>query len=391
MATLAETIATYARAFAPDAVRMRRDLHRHPEVAWTERRTTYRVAEALSGYGLDPVVRADSVGLTVEVGTGSPIVGFRADIDALPIHEGTGAPYRSQIDGVMHACGHDAHAAIAVGIARTLAMLDDLPGTARIIFQPAEEELPSGAVTLIEEGVLEHLAALIAFHVDPTIPPGVVGLKAGAITSAADKLHIRLSGPGGHTSRPHRTVDLVHVAARIVIDLPVLVRSELDPRQHLAMVFGRISGGDTANAIPTEVDISGTARVQESEVWNGIAEIIDRQIEAIAAPFGAGIEVSHLRGAPPVDNDAAVVEIVKSAASTVLGPEGVQPTPQSMGSEDFAWFLEHVPGALIRLGAGRTRHPVDLHSPTFEIDETAIEHGIAVGSISLLHLMDASR
>jgi amidohydrolase len=391
MATLAETIATYARAFAPDAVRMRRDLHRHPEVAWTERRTTYRVAEALSGYGLDPVVRADSVGLTVEVGTGSPIVGFRADIDALPIHEGTGAPYRSQIDGVMHACGHDAHAAIAVGIARTLAMLDDLPGTARIIFQPAEEELPSGAVTLIEEGVLEHLAALIAFHVDPTIPPGVVGLKAGAITSAADKLHIRLSGPGGHTSRPHRTVDLVHVAARIVIDLPVLVRSELDPRQHLAMVFGRISGGDTANAIPTEVDISGTARVQESEVWNGIAEIIDRQIEAIAAPFGAGIEVSHLRGAPPVDNNAAVIEIIKSAASTVLGPEGVQPTPQSMGSEDFAWFLEHVPGALIRLGAGRNQHPVDLHSPTFEIDETAIEHGIAVGSISLLHLMEASR
>ena len=391
MGTLTETIATHARAFAPDAVRMRRDLHRHPEVAWTERRTTYRVAEALSGYGLDPIVRADSVGLTVEVGTGPPIVGFRADIDALPIHEGTGAPYRSQIDGVMHACGHDAHAAIAVGIARTLAMLDDLPGTARIIFQPAEEELPSGAVTLIEEGVLEHLAALIAFHVDPTIPPGVVGLKAGAITSAADKLHIRLSGPGGHTSRPHRTVDLVHVAARIVIDLPVLVRSELDPRQHLAMVFGRISGGDTANAIPTEVDISGTARVQESEVWNGIAEIIDRQIEAIAAPFGAGIEVSHLRGAPPVDNDAAVIEIIKSAASTVLGPEGVRPTPQSMGSEDFAWFLEHVPGALIRLGAGRNQHPVDLHSPTFEIDETAIEHGIAVGSISLLHLMEASR
>lgn len=391
MGTLTETIATHARAFAPDAVRMRRDLHRHPEVAWTERRTTYRVAEALSGYGLDPIVRADSVGLTVEVGTGPPIVGFRADIDALPIHEGTGAPYRSQIDGVMHACGHDAHAAIAVGIARTLAMLDDLPGTARIIFQPAEEELPSGAVTLIEEGVLEHLAALIAFHVDPTIPPGVVGLKAGAITSAADKLHIRLSGPGGHTSRPHRTVDLVHVAARIVIDLPVLVRSELDPRQHLAMVFGRISGGDTANAIPTEVDISGTARVQESEVWNGIAEIIDRQIEAIAAPFGAGIEVSHLRGAPPVDNDAAVIEIIKSAASTVLGPEGVQPTPQSMGSEDFAWFLDHVPGALIRLGAGRNQHPVDLHSPTFEIDETAIEHGIAVGAISLLHLMEQSR
>lgn len=391
MATLAETIAAHALAFAPDAVRMRRDLHRHPEVAWTERRTTYRIAEALSSYGLDPVVRADLVGLTVEVGTGMPVVGFRADIDALPIREETGAPYRSQIDGVMHACGHDAHAAIAVGIARTLAMLDDLPGTARIIFQPAEEELPSGAAKLVEEGVVDDLEALIAFHVDPTISPGVVGLKAGPITSAADKLHVRLTGPGGHTSRPHRTVDLIQVAARIVVDLPVLVRSELDPRQHLAMVFGRICGGDTANAIPTEVDISGTARVQESEVWEGLAEIIDRQIDAIASPFGAGVEVSHLRGAPPVDNDAAVIRTIGSAAAAVLGPEGVQSTPQSMGSEDFAWFLDHVPGALIRLGAGRNQHPVDLHSPTFEIDETAIEHGIAVGVMSLLHLMEPLR
>ena len=391
MATLAATIAAHARAVAPEAVRMRRDLHRHPEVAWTERRTTYRIAEALSSYGLDPVVRADLVGLSLEIGTGSPIVGFRADIDALPIHEETGAPYRSQIDGVMHACGHDAHSAIAVGIAQTLAMLDDLPGTARIIFQPAEEELPSGAAKLVEEGVVDALEALIAFHVDPTIPPGVVGLKTGPITSAADKLHIRLTGPGGHTSRPHRTVDLVQVAARIVVDLPAMVRSELDPRQHLAMVFGRISGGDTANAIPTQIDISGTARVQQSEVWDGLAEIIDRQVEAIAAPFGAGIEVSHLRGAPPVDNDAAVIETIESAAAAMLGPEGIQPTPQSMGSEDFAWFLDHVPGALIRLGAGRNQHPVDLHSPTFEIDETAIEHGIAVGAISLLHLMEQSR
>ena len=391
MAALAETIAAHARALAPDAVRMRRDLHRHPEVAWTERRTTYRIAEALSANGLDPKIRGDLVGLTVEIGSGTPIVGFRADIDALPIHEETGAPYRSQIDGIMHACGHDAHAAIAVGIARALAMLGDLPGTARIIFQPAEEELPSGAAKLIEEGTIDDLASLIAFHVDTTIPPGVVGLKAGPITSAADKLHIRLTGPGGHTSRPHRTVDLVHVAARIVVDLPAMVRSELDPRQHIAMVFGRISGGDTANAIPTEVSISGTARVQESEAWNGLAEIIDRQVGAIASPFGAGVEVSHLRGAPPVDNEAAVIRTIEKAAATVLGREGVQPTPQSMGSEDFAWFLNHVPGALIRLGAGENGHAVDLHSPTFVIDEASIEHGIAVGAISLLHLMEQPR
>lgn len=391
MSDLADLIAAHARAVAPDAVRMRRDLHRHPEVSWTERRTTYRIAEALSESGLDPVVRSDLVGLTVEVGTGEPIVGFRADIDALPIHEETGLPFRSQIDGVMHACGHDAHGAIAVGIARTLAMLDDLPGTARIIFQPAEEELPSGAEQLVSEGAHEGLAALIAFHVDPTIPPGTVGLKTGPVTSAADKIHIRLSGPGGHTSRPHRTVDIVHVAARIVVDLPVMVRAQLDPGNHLVTVFGKISGGDTANAIPTEVDISGTIRVQDSDVWDGLADIIDRQIEAITAPFGAGVSIDHRRGAPPVENDPAVIEAVESAAVALLGPGGVRPTPQSMGSEDFSWFLQSVPGALVRLGVGRNEHPVDLHSPTFDIDEAAVEHGIAVGALSLVRLMERLR
>ena len=391
MPSLAERIVAHARDIAPEAIRMRRDLHRHPEVSWTERRTTYRIAEALTGYGLKPIVRHDLVGLTVEVGGGSPIVGFRADIDALPIHEDTGAPYRSQIDGVMHACGHDADAAIAVGIARTLSLLGDLPGTARFIFQPAEEELPSGAAKLVEEGAHDDLQALIAFHVDPTIPPGAVGLKTGAITSAADKISIRLTGPGGHTSRPHRTVDLVHVAARIVVDLPALVRSELDPQQHLAIVFGRISGGDTANAIPTEVEVSGTARVQDGSVWNRLAEIIDRQAAAIAASFGAGIEITHRKGAPPVENDPAVIETIESAAASVLGPEGVRPTPQSMGSEDFSWFLQDVPGALVRLGVGKNQHPVDLHSPTFDIDEAAIEHGIAVGAISLLRLMEQRR
>jgi len=391
MPSLAERVAAHATTIAPDAIRIRRDLHRHPEISWSERRTTYRIAEALSEHGLEPKVRDDLVGLTVEVGDGPPVVGFRADIDALPIHENTGLPYRSQTDGVMHACGHDAHAAIAIGIARTLALVSDLPGTARIIFQPAEEELPSGAAKLVEEGVHRNLQSLIAFHVDPTIPVGVVGLKTGPITSAADKITVRLTGPGGHTSRPHRTVDLVHVAARIVVDLPAMVRSELDPRQHLAIVFGRISGGDTANAIPTEIEISGTVRVQDGSVWNGLAEIIDRQAEAIAAPFGADIEVTHRRGAPPVENDIDVIKTIEAAAASVLGPDGIQPTPQSMGSEDFSWLLEEVPGALIRLGVGTNDNPVDLHSPTFDIDEAAIEHGIAVGAISLLRLMEQQR
>lgn len=391
MPDLTTRVAAHARDIAPDAVRMRRDLHRHPEVAWTERRTTYRIAEALKEHGLEPHVRPDGIGLLVNVGSGDPVVGFRADIDALPIQEETGAPYRSQVEGLMHACGHDAHAAIGVGIARTLSAFDDLPGAARIIFQPAEEDIPSGAARLVEEGAHQGLDAIFAYHVDPSIPAGNVGLRIGPITSAADKIHIRLSGPGGHTSRPDRTVDLVNVAARVVVDLPTRLGEELGSGQHLTLVFGRIAGGGAANAIPSVVEVSGTARVREIDVWRELPELIERYLKEIASSFGAGVELDYRRGSPPVDNDGSVIDVIRGAATEVLGSDGILPTPQSMGSEDFSWFLEDMPGALVRLGVGRNGHPVDVHSPTFDLDEAAIEHGIAVGALSLIRLMERPR
>jgi amidohydrolase len=388
MSDLTNRVAAHAHAIAPDAVQMRRDLHRHPEIAWTERRTTYRIAEALKEHGLEPQIRPDGIGLLVEIGSGGPIVGFRADIDALPIQEETGAPYRSQVDGLMHACGHDAHAAIGVGIARALAALGDLPGAARILFQPAEEDIPSGAARLVEEGAHHDLDAIFAYHVDPSLPAGRVGLRVGPITSAADKIHIRLTGPGGHTSRPDRTVDLVNVAARVVTDLPIRLAEELGPERHLVLVFGRIAGGGAANAIPSVVELSGTARVREIDVWRSLPDLIERYLRDSVASYDAGVELDYRRGSPPVDNDGSVIEIIRRAATEALGPDGVQSTPQSMGSEDFSWFLEDVPGALVRLGVGRNGHPVDVHSPTFDLDEAAIEHGIAVGTLSLLRLME---
>jgi amidohydrolase len=391
MPGLTERVATEARSVAPDAVRMRRDLHRHPEIAWTERRTTYRIAEALKQHGLEPQVRSDGIGLLVEVGSGDPIVGFRADIDALPIHEETGAPYRSQVDGLMHACGHDAHVAIAVGIARILAALGDLPGAVRFLFQPAEEDIPSGAARLVAEGAHHDLSALFAYHVDPSIPAGSVGLKVGPITSAADKIHIRLTGPGGHTSRPDRTVDLINVAARVVTDLPDRLATKLGANRHLALVFGRIAGGGAANAIPSLVEISGTARVRSVEVWRQLPDLIEQHVAEIAGFYGAGVDLDYRRGSPPVNNDGRVIEVIRQAATEMLGSTGVRPTPQSMGSEDFSWFLEDVPGALVRLGVGRDDHPVDVHSPTFDLDEAAIEHGIAVGALSLLRLLERPR
>ena len=391
MSDLASQIADLARSLAPSSVRLRRDLHRHPELSWTERRTTYRIAEALRDGGLEPVIRDDGIGLSVEVGSGGPLVGFRADIDALPIEEQTGAPYRSLVDGVMHACGHDAHTAIAVGVAITLASLDTMPGTARILFQPSEEDYPSGAQRLIEEGLVDGMAAIMAFHVDPTIPPGTVGLRAGPITSAADRFHIRLTGPGGHTSRPERTVDLVRAASRMVLDLPDRVGAALPAGANATLVFGRITGGVAPNAIPTAVTASGTIRVRESETWRALPALISRSVEEIVAPSGAGIDVEFMPGVPPVDNDASVVAVIEDAAREVLDPGGVRSTAQSMGSEDFAWYLEHVPGALVRLGVGRDGEPVDLHSPTFDLDEAALEHGIALASLSLIRLMEQSR
>ncbi|MEN8234565.1 MAG: amidohydrolase [Actinomycetota bacterium] len=391
MTDLVSRIAGIARELAPDSVRLRRDIHRHPEIGWTERRTTYRIAEALRESGLEPMVRDDGVGLFVDIGTGESKVAFRADIDALPIQEQTGAPYRSLVDGVMHACGHDAHTAIGVGVARALSTLDSIPGSARVIFQPSEEDYPSGAVRLVEEGALEGVTALMAFHVDPTIPPGTVGLKNGPITSAADRIHIRLTGPGGHTSRPDRTVDLVRAASKVVLDLPERVGAAIPQDQQATLVFGRISGGVAPNAIPTEITASGTIRVRDTATWRTLPETITREVEAIAASFGAETDVDYVRGVPPVDNDASVIATIEEAAVSLLGPDGVRPTPQSMGSEDFSWYLEHVPGALVRLGVGRNGHPVDLHSPTFDLDEAAIEHGIALATLSLVRLMGAPR
>jgi amidohydrolase len=349
---------------ADQAVALRRTIHSHPELGNAEFRTTGAVTVHLEAGGLDPVVRATSVGLHVDVGGPGPMVVFRADLDALPVSEESGVPFASEVPGVMHACGHDAHTAIAAGLARSMSRLD-LPGTVRFLFQPAEETVPGGAVELVKEGLVTDAASIMAFHVDPSIPPGTVGIRADAITGASDRIRIELIGPGGHTSRPHQTVDLVHAAARIVTDLPQLIQRSTDPRNPVAVVFGRISGGTAENVIPTSVEVAGT-------------------------PLGATARVDYERGAPPVVNDRSVVGTIERAALSILGPEGVLPTEQSLGAEDFAWYLEEVPGALIRLGAGPTDRSVDLHAADFDLDERAIATGMLLGGAALLALLDAA-
>lgn len=384
----ATEITELARAVLPEIVALRREIHANPELGWFEIETTRLAAATLEKMGVKPNVRESGLGLTADVGSGSPAVGFRADLDALPISELNDLPFRSRIAGVMHACGHDAHTAIGVGVAAVLARLEDVGGRVRFIFQPAEEKIPGGATELRAERVHEGLRCIIGYHVDPTLPPGKVGLRIGGITGASDRFRVHLSGPGGHTSRPHQTVDLVYVAGRVITDLPETIRQTIDPREALALVFGSVAGGSVENVIPTDVTIGGTARMFDHDLWRDMPKLIEKAVGELVQPLGARFELEYHRGSPPTVNDEHVIHTVRGAVNDVLGPDADVDTHQSLGSEDFAWYLEDIPGALLRLGSGIAGRTVDLHSATFDIDEAAIETGIIAGAASLLALLE---
>lgn len=380
-----EDLAGLVEAVAPDAVDLRRRLHAVPEPAHNEVLTTNLVRAALEEAGIVFQGRGDRTGGWVDIGP-DPRVGFRADLDALPIHEPEDNAPRSGHEGWMHACGHDAHTAIAVGIALGLNRLE-LEHGVRVIFQPGEEANPGGAIELVSEGVVDDVEALLAFHVDPALRVGRIGARSGPITGSADSLTIVVHGPGGHTSRPHRTVDLVEAASRVVTELPVAVRRSIDARTPIVTVFGYIHGGDAPNVIPTEVTIKGTVRTLDLEVWEALPGIIEKALGSILDISGAGYAVDYHQGIPPVVNDDDVVESASRAISRELGPGCVVGTEQSMGGEDFANYLSVTRGALLRLGAASGGG--DLHSAGFQVNEAAIPVGIHAGLSALLGLVQS--
>lgn len=374
----------------PSVTELRRAIHRNPELSFQETATTQRVASLLTDRGLRPRIRADGTGLVVEVGEGGRTVGFRADLDALPIDEPADNPFASQVPGVMHACGHDAHTAMAAGIALALARVD-LPGKVRFIFQPGEESFPGGALTLVREGVADGLGSIVAFHVDPTLDPAQVGLRTGSVTGSADRFVIRLEGPGGHTARPHRTTDLIYATGRLVTELPALLDRLIDPRRPLAIVFGRVSGGTAENVIPTVVELGGTIRTLDHALWEEVPLLLESLAAQIVAPTGAKASLSYQRGIPPVVNDPGVVDTARLAIAEALGPRSITSTDTSMGAEDFSRYLEVVPGALLRLGSASSHGGGDLHSAGFVFDEDALETGLIAGAATLLRLLSPHR
>ncbi len=382
-----------------ELIEFRRDLHAHPEVGYAEHRTTRRIALRLAAAGLRPVILPKGTGMIVDVGgsehehNGSlrRVVALRADIDALPMADEKSVPYRSTVPNVCHACGHDVHTTVLLGTGLFLASQASrglLPGRVRLIFQPAEE-VPGGALDVLAAGGITSVNRIFALHCDPKIDVGKIGIRNGPITAACDRISVRVAGPGGHTARPHLTADLVYALGKIVTELPAALSRRVDPRASLSLVWGRVSAGTTANAIPDEGIAEGTIRCLDDEAWHGAPDLLRELIDSVATAYGVRAELTYSRNVPPTVNDPMSSAMLAAAAEQTLGPDAVVTTPQSLGGEDFAWYLESVPGSYARLGV-RTPgagQELDIHQPTFDVDERAIGVGVHVMAATAINAL----
>ncbi|MFB6816478.1 amidohydrolase [Streptomyces sp. NPDC056347] len=385
---------TLPEALRAELIAFRRDLHMHPELGNQEFRTTAAIKARLEKAGLEPRVLDTGTGLLCDIGTRdastAPMLALRADIDALPIPDTkTGVAYRSTVPDRAHACGHDVHTASVLGAGLVLAELDRqglLPNPVRLIFQPAEEVLPGGAPETILSGALEGVGRIIGVHCDPKVDVGRIGLRVGAITSACDRLEVSLDGPGGHTARPHLTTDLVTAAAKVATEVPALLARRVDARAGLAVTWGRLESGHACNVIPQHAELSGTVRCLELDAWRAAPDLVHAAIDEVAGMHGAKTVVEYIQGVPPVVNDAAVIDLLAEAMTARRGAEAIEGTEQSLGGEDFSWYLEHVPGAMARLGVrtpGDTAR-LDLHRGDFDADEEAITVAVELFTASAL-------
>jgi amidohydrolase len=377
--SLLDTAESWLAAHYEDLIAWRRHIHRHPELGRQEYATTQFVGEKLAEAGLNPKVLSAGTGLICDFGPeDQPRIALRADMDALPMAERTGAAYASTIPNVAHACGHDAHTSILLGAALALASVPELPVGVRLIFQAAEELMPGGAIDAIAAGALAGVSRIFALHCDPRLEVGKVAVRLGPITSAADQLHITLHSPGGHTSRPHLTADLVYGLGTLITGLPGVLSRRIDPRNSTVLVWGAVNAGAAANAIPQSGVLAGTVRTASRQTWVSLEEIIRQAVGALLSPLGVEHTLQYRRGVPPVVNEDVSTRILTHAIEAV-SPEALADTRQSGGGEDFSWYLEEIPGAMARLGVWSGEGPqLDLHQPNFDLDERALAIGLRV-------------
>ena len=385
-----------ADKYYPSARKLRRYLHQHPELSFEEKETAGKLREQLKPLGLKISKSIAGTGFTalLEGNRDGKIVGFRTDMDALPITEDTGLPFSSKHSGRMHACGHDMHMSIAIGIARILSeMRSDLRGAVKFIFQPAEESPPGGAIQMVEAGVLKSpdVDTILALHVDPAIPVEKLGIRDGVMMANVIDFDIEVKGDGGHACQPDRCTDAVVVAANLVTQLQNIVSRSVDPLEPAVLTFGKIDGGSARNSIADRVLLEGTMRSLSRKTEARMRRLLERTCRHVTKASGASYEIHYIAGYPQLKNDAVMNDHIRCAARELFGKRSViELDAPIMGAEDFARYLEHVPGAMFRLGIRNKKigavYP--WHHSKFMADERAIKVGMAVCAKALFDILE---
>ncbi len=394
MSTLKKELLSEITSLNTTVIELRHHLHEHPELSNQEEKTTTLLQGILSDAGLKVTTYQNHYGLVAEliVDPAKPFIALRADIDALPIHEQTLVNYSSETKGIMHACGHDAHTAIVLGVALAFSKLQQpLPANLRFIFQPAEEVLDAGAQEMIEDGVLENVKAIFALHAYPYLPTGQIGYKYGVMLASADMFEIRIKGKSAHGARPHEGVDAILVTSMVVNSLNHIVSRQIDPLHPAVISLGTIEGGKAANVLCDHVTLKGTVRTVNHEIRKKIPEMMELTIDGICKSMHASFEFEYNFGTPEVLNDNAMVDLIVSEAQELLGSENcIDLQDPVMGGEDFGFYLEKIPGAFIRLGtcSDEKESCYSQHNSRFNVDDNALEYGMKVLTATALKALE---
>ena len=374
------------KAAQQELLAIRRHLHAHPELSGNEHQTAALVAGELRKLGWRVQEGVGRTGVLAELGpSGGPVVALRVDMDALPVEERTGLPYASLNQGLMHACGHDIHTTVGLGVARILGPLaEQLVGTVRLLFQPAEETA-QGAAWMVADGAMQGVDALFGVHVFPSLSVGTIGVRSGSLTAAAGELEVEVLGEGGHGARPHQSTDAIWIAARVVSGLQEAISRRLDALHPVVVSFGRIEGGKAFNVIADHVRLLGTVRCLDLELHSQLPGWIEETVQAICKGYGGEARVSYRCISPPVHNDPELTQLLADEAVELLGRPQVEWLEQpSLGAEDFAELQRDTPSTMFRLGVAGPKGCTPLHSNTFAADEAAVGVGVEVLSASLL-------
>jgi amidohydrolase len=367
----------------------RREFHRHPELGFQEIRTAAQMAAILENLGCRVRSGVGKTGLVAELGSGGPVIAIRADMDALPILEANDIDFASETPGVMHACGHDAHLAIALGAAALLSQ-EKLHGTVRFLIQPSEEandrEGLSGAPRMIADGAMQGVDWVIALHVDPITPVSQIRINAGPFSGGVDSFFATINGTGGHGARPHEGVDPIYITGHVLLALHGIVSRRLDPVAPAVVSVGSLHGGQAENVIPDQVDLSGTIRYMDPAVRKQIHTEVERALQ-ISRTLGGDYKLEIETGTPPMINDPAVVDLIQQVSLSLLGSNSILPRLDGLGAEDFGCFSEIAPGAMFSLGCRRMDQERFLHNPHFDLDERCLPVGAAIFAETVLRFL----